>query len=412
MSEQRTDTDAAVTLSGIDADELGTWLATFGDVFGTPTSEDRAERSRAVLEQDRIVAARDPAGTIVGTSAIYSFRMTLPGRVDVPCAGVTLVAVRADHRRRGVLRRMMHQLLDQAEERGEPVAALWASETPIYGRFGFGPAAPTIDVEVRRDQAVLRLDGPVDEIRLVDAAVAREHFPPLHDAHRLARPGAMTYHDAWWAHRVLAERPELATESGPLRLAWLPDRGYATYRVKVDWSDLGPSGRVQVGELVGLDPAATAALWRFVMDSDLTTTTIATRRPVDDPLLELLVDRGRAKVTESEALQLRLVDVPAALMARRYLADGVHVLELHDPFRPRNAGRWAVVVQDGQAQVERTELPADLELDVTALATVALGGVRSTQLHAAGRISGDPRAAVALDRTMATDVAPWHGGMF
>jgi predicted acetyltransferase len=406
-------TPPAVDLTGIDPDEFPTWLRAFGEVFGMPMNdEQRIERTRQVVEQDRIVAARDAHGSIVGTSANYSFRMTLPGRVDVACAGVTLVSVRADHRRRGVLGRMMHELLDQADERSEPVAALWASETPIYGRFGFGPAAPTIDVELRRDQAVLTLDGPVREVRLIDAEAAREHFPPLYDRYRLTRPGVMTYSDAWWEHRVLAESPSAAGESGPLRYAWLPGRGFATYRVKVDWGDLGPSGRVQVGEFVALDPAAAAALWRFVIDSDLTATTSAIRRPVDDPLLELLVDRGRARVTESEALQVRLVDVPAALMARRYLADGVHVLQVHDRFLPRNDGRWAVVVEDGAAQVERTELPADLELDVTALATVALGGVRSTQLHAAGRIDGDPRAAVALDRTLAADVAPWHGGMF
>lgn len=402
-----------VTLTGVGSDEFPQWLRAFGGVFGMAmTDEQRIERSRAVAEADRLFAARDDDGVIVGTACSLSFRMTLPGRVDVPCAGVSLVSVRADHRRRGVLRRMMHELLDQAEERDEAVAALWASETPIYGRFGFGPAAPTVDIELRRDSAQLALDGPVGDVRLVDVEAAREHFPALYDQQRLTRPGSMTLSDAWWEHRILAESETAAAEHGPLRCAWLPGRGYATYRVKVDWSELGPSGRVQVGELVGLDPAATAALWRFVIDSDLTATTAAIRRPVDDPLLELLVDRGRAKVSDSDALQVRLVDVPAALMARRYLADGVHVLQLHDPFRPRNDGRWALAVQDGAAQVERTELPVDLELDVTALATVALGGVRATQLHAAGSIGGDPRAAVALDRTLATDVAPWHGWMF
>ena len=33
---------------------------------------------------------------------------------------------------------MMRWLLDQARERGEPVAILWASECAIYQRFGYG----------------------------------------------------------------------------------------------------------------------------------------------------------------------------------------------------------------------------------------------------------------------------------
>ena len=35
---------------------------------------------------------------------------------------------------------MMTHQLEQVAERGEPLAALWASESLIYGRFGYGPA--------------------------------------------------------------------------------------------------------------------------------------------------------------------------------------------------------------------------------------------------------------------------------
>ena len=64
----------------------------------------------------------------------------MPGG-SLPCAGVTAVGVQPTHRRRGVLRSMMDAQLRDVHERGEPIAALWASEETIYGRFGYGLAS-------------------------------------------------------------------------------------------------------------------------------------------------------------------------------------------------------------------------------------------------------------------------------
>src|ERR687894_1891389 len=88
-------------------------------------------RSLGLWEGDRVVA----------TSGVYNRELTVPGGV-VPCAGVTWVTVSPTHRRRGVLTAIMRrQLTELHEQQREPVAALWASEGPIYGRFGYAPAA-------------------------------------------------------------------------------------------------------------------------------------------------------------------------------------------------------------------------------------------------------------------------------
>lgn len=402
-----------VALGQVSAEEFDAWFTTFLGVFGMAAVPERLRRSAQVVELDRVIAGRDPGGAIVATSCAYSFRMTTPGGGEVPAAGVSLVSVRADHRRRGVLTRMMARLLDDAAARGEPVAALWASETPIYGRYGFGPAAPTVTITLQRAHGALTLDGPVADVRLLDPEAASRCLPDIHDRARRQRPGAMSYSPAWWTARILADDPALAGDQGPLRIAWLPERGYATFRVGVDWGPHGPQGRADVEELVALDPSASAALWRFVLDSDLTASTRAVRRPPDDVLLALLEDQGRAHVEASDALQVRLVDVPAALAARRYAADGRHVLEIRDPLRPANDGRWALSIDDGNAEVTATDAAPDLTMAVGDLASVWLGGTRTTQLLHAGRLGGgSPTAAAALDRAMATDLAPWHGGMF
>ena len=45
----------------------------------------------------------------------------------------------------------MRALLDACCERGEPVAYLWATEDTIYGRFGFGLASFTAEIDLARE---------------------------------------------------------------------------------------------------------------------------------------------------------------------------------------------------------------------------------------------------------------------
>ena len=69
---------------------------------------------------------------------------------------MTVVGVLPTHRRRGVLTEMMRAQLEDIRDRGEPIAALWASEEVIYRRFGYGIASFTGEIELRRGYAALR----------------------------------------------------------------------------------------------------------------------------------------------------------------------------------------------------------------------------------------------------------------
>ena len=94
----------------------------------------------SVVEAERSLVA-DDAGAVVGHAAAYTRELTVPGAV-VPAAHVSQVGVAPTHRRRGLLTRMMHRQLREVAAAGrEPIAVLWASETKIYPRFGYGPAA-------------------------------------------------------------------------------------------------------------------------------------------------------------------------------------------------------------------------------------------------------------------------------
>ena len=119
-----------------------------------------------LLPLDRTVAAFD-GDQIVGTLGGFPFEITVPGGAQVPMAGTTIVTVAATHRRRGALSAMMNDHFRDGLKRGEPLVGLWASESLIYGRFGFGVATEQDEIEI--DQSRIRVEGEAGSVRLVDS---------------------------------------------------------------------------------------------------------------------------------------------------------------------------------------------------------------------------------------------------
>ena len=108
-------------------------IGVIGQYFGSPMTEEGAERFLHWIDLDRMHGAFD-GDEIVGGAGAFSFDVSVPGGADVPGAGVTVIGVLPTDRRRGVLTRLMRAQLDDCRARGEPLAYLWASEGTIYGR--------------------------------------------------------------------------------------------------------------------------------------------------------------------------------------------------------------------------------------------------------------------------------------
>lgn len=373
--------------------ELEEFFRVVAAAFGSGPSdpEQLADWRKALeLERTRAVFA---GGRLVAASAALSLELTLPGLTTVPAAGVTFVGVLPTHHRRGHLRTMMASLLDDAADRREPMAILLASESLVYGRFGFGPASSHASVEVESRYAAFRPSAPDGggRIELCDERRAAEVLPAVLDAARRVQPGDVRRPDAWWDARF--RDPEKKRDgAGPQFYAVHESNsgsvdGYAVYRVKSDWEHGCHNGRVLASEVVGLTAGAEADLWRFLFSIDLTVVVEAERRPLDDPLRWMLADPRRLRTTMvSDFLWVRPLDVAAALAARRYQVDGALVLDVRDGARPRGAGRYGLEGGPDGAECRPTTGGADLALDVEDLGAVYLGGVAPSSLAATGRI--------------------------
>ena len=347
-----------------DRDEFVRAFYSIGQYFGAVPEPERIDRALQIVELERMHAAFD-GDEIVGGAAAFTYDFSVPGG-SLPCAGVTMVGVYPTHRRRGVLRSMMQAQLADVHERGEPIAALWASEETIYGRFGYGIAAWACELTLARVWSAFA--QPLErrgQVRFVSAEEAAELFPPVWEALRRERPGVPSRSEAWWKLRTLRIPDE--EKANPRRFVALDLDGstqaYAIYRREPAWQDGVSNAKLEVNEAIGATPQATAEIWRYLLDVDWTETIEAYGLPLDHPLFLLLATPRRAKFRTADSLWVRLVDVGAALSGRAYAAEGSVVFEVRDPVCPWNEGRW--LVEAGEAK--RTDAEPDIALDVEAL---------------------------------------------
>ncbi|MBE1484505.1 GNAT family N-acetyltransferase [Plantactinospora soyae] len=377
-----------------DLDAIGTLLRT---LFHNEPDATFTEVHAGIAEPDRSLVVRS-GGTVVAHAGAYTRKLTVPGGT-LPAAHVTDVGVAPTHRRRGLLNRMMRRQLRDIQAAGqESIAVLWASEGPIYPRFGYGQATQQLPLEV--DTAALRLvepaeadpsGGPVPAVtlRVGDPLALRSVLAPLYERVRAGRPGWSDRTEPWWRY-VLTDYPSRRS-GGTERQAVIADTptgpaGYALWRTRDEWDARGPRGMVMIDEVVVEDPVAYRALWRFLLGVDLTRTVIFHHAAVDEPLHHLVDEPRQLGARLNHGLWLRIVDLPAALAARSYATGVDVVLDVTDPLLPENAGRWRLTAASGTARCTRTDAPAELACDVRDLAAAYLGGSSLGTLAAAGLV--------------------------
>ncbi|NGO13746.1 GNAT family N-acetyltransferase [Streptomyces sp. HC44] len=400
-------------------DEWDEWYGKLILAFGG-VDEPAEERDlwNGLTEFDRSLGAWD-GDVCVGTAGAFSFRMTVPGGAPVKAAGVTMVSVAATHRRRGVLTSMMRRQLDDVRSWGEPLAVLTASEPVIYGRFGYGIATQQLRAEIDTSRVRLTVPAGTDDVRLrlaePGADAVRDACEAVYARHVANRPGMLARQPGW--ERLPLLDPESERKgSSPLQCV-LAERegevvGYARYFIKPEWDMAGPKGVVDLRDLEALDPAAYAALWRFLFDIDLTSTVKVHNRPADDAWQHLVSDIRRCRLGLRDSMHVRLVDVGAALEARTYQTPVDVVFEVEDAFCPWNEGRWRLTGDAKGASCERSTDAADLSLSVRELGAAYLGGVSLASLAAAGRVREVRQGALAEAALgFSSVVAPWlpHG---
>jgi predicted acetyltransferase len=385
--------------------------------FHYEPSQERYRNDRQLLMPSMTMAAIDD-GEVVGTSAAHPFESAVPGGAIIKNAGVTAVTVSATHRRQGLLNGMMSRLLKQEREKGHLVASLWASESIIYGRYGYGMAIQHENFTIDTRKAALKTMPEVPgKIRFVSGDDAAKAIPLAWEAAVLANVGIPRRDEASWEHFMMEVNGGGGDWGKPWLIVYEEDGaplGYAKYMLK-ELHVFGEQthGLLNADHVVHATPAAHAALWNHLLNVDLYDTLNTWCSPSDDSLPWMLADQRQVVRKPYDGVWYRLLDVAEALSARTYLAEGSLVLEVEDSFIPEWGGRFELTGgPDGATCVPTTKTP-DITLPTASLATIYLGGVRLGDLERAGRAEENTEGSIALaDAMFASVKAPWCPMMF
>ena len=368
--------------------------------FGGHFEPSRLPRAREWFELGDYLGAFD-GPDLVGVTERFPFEMSVPGgSVTTACIGG--VSVLPSHRRRGILTGMMKRHLAAAHDLGLTVAPLGSTESPIYGRFGYGIAAEHEDWKIERHRTAFRQEYAWEgSLRMVKIDRAREVFPRVYRRATAHRAGVIQPPKPWWDELLGA--PSEGETGKPVdfyvEYGEADVEGCAVYRIK--------EGTVTAW-LLASTQSASAALWRYCFDIDLTKTIKAWSRPTDDPLVWMLHDPRALRRRPYDGTWLRLIDVSKVLSSRTYAVDGEIVLEVRDDFCPWNEGVYALEGGPSGAVCRPTTKKADLALSVDDLAVPYLGGAPLSPLGFAGRVEErSPGALARADAMFATRFKPW-----
>ena len=376
----------------------------------------RLERMNHVVDWERARVAED-SGQIVATFAAYTKQVSVPGG-KLPMAGTTIVSVLPTHRRKGLMRGLMTEHLKEVYERGEPLAGLWASESSIYGRFGYGPAANMFHSKLVKQHATFqrRPNCEGTSLRLVSIEDALQIVPEIYRRAALDRPGMVSRCDDWWKYVTLGDQEFM--RQGMTRLSCVivfrgeKPVGYTVYRANCHRG--GEADTVQIKELVADNSADEQLLWQFLFDLDLVEAIHAWNLPVDSPVAWWLNQPRKLERKLSDSLWIRPIDVGVALAGRRYSGEGRVTFRFRDELCPWNEAVWQLDVdRDGAGRCEKSETTSvQLELDPYSLGAIYLGGQSVHELARAGLVQGESSALDLVDRMFSWTRKPWCAEVF
>ncbi|MFC9603628.1 GNAT family N-acetyltransferase [Streptomyces niveus] len=414
----------AIDVRVITESDFPAWLRALNTGFlrSPAVSEENVADRRSYMDTRRMRGAFDE-GRCVATYRTFPQELTAVGGARLPSSAISNVTVSATHRRRGLLSRMITEDLAEAKERGDVVSTLIAAEYPIYGRYGFGPAAWITDwsIDVPRAGLDPRASGQPDDggrVDLADGSDVTKLGPELHERLRSLRHGVISRNERWW--RVLTGT---ATSHGApwtepfhavYRSASGEVEGLLTYKADEVWGDAKqPLNTATVLDAIAVTTAAERALWRYVCSIDWITTVRTGYRAPDDLLPLFLPDPRAARiVTQADFLWVRILDTVRALEARTYAASGTLVLNIHDR-ASLASGRYRLDTTPTTTTCTPTTQSPDLTLDVRELGALYLGDESAVRLAALGTVTEEnPGAASRTDALFRTSRRPWCPDVF
>lgn len=354
------------------------------------------EKTREWLNSHVRVVRLD--GEVGGGLRLLPYRQWFGGRSQ-PMGAVSAVGIRPDMRSKGLATAMMRSCLEEMNESGIHVSALFPATVRLYRWAGYEISMAF--QEWKLDSKKLPVSGrsmPVNETH--DRTLVADSYSRWASTHN----GVLDRTESAW-ERIW--RPGDSETDNPL--AYLIGDGDGHIVLRQTKAAEGWGYHLDLADLVAHNREALERAFTFLADHRSFAREVRWAGPLNDARI-LGFDEQIAQPNRYFGVMLRIVNVVGALEARGW-DDQLNTefeFEVTDDVCSWNNGAYRVVINEGQAHVERIARAA-YRLDIRGLAPLYSGWLSPAQLKAAGMSEGEPGSGLALAFQGPT---PWMNDWF
>jgi len=348
----------------------------------------------------------EEGGVVMAHAFLFPLEAWFGGRA-VPMAGIATVGVAPEARGRGLAGRLLAHLHGVAHARGDVVAALYPFRQGFYARHGYAAASSYRRLRLHPASIPFACDLPARAACAADRAALAACWA----AAGVRRTGTLVRTERLWDARAADTRRTWLVVDGDRRL-----EGYVCW--SLDQDEPHAATHLRVHELAAETTRAERALWGLVRAQRGQVAVVHVDVASDDPIEAALVDADRGEHGDAQlehslgdvaaGPMVRVLDVPAALAARGWASegdvivgvtgDGVAGGDLATTARSgagATTGRWTIAARGGRATVTATRDAPHVELEATALAAVAFGGIPVAHAARLGWMAARDEASLA-----------------
>lgn len=333
---------------------------------------------------------------IVAQAFLFPLEAWFGGRA-VRLGAIASLATAPEVRGQGIATALLHHLHVESDVRGDALTMLYAFRHRFYARLGYGTTSSRKRLAV--DPAAIPgawrtlARTRVRRARSEDKDLIKRAY--VRAASRTS--GWLTRSDAFWDRHLSRERRQFL----------VADSGYVAFQLRQ--SEAHAATTLAVDELVADDDVTRCALLGSLAAMRDQVAEIELEIDANDPLeLALLDPDGRRFGTDAVehdlgtivgGPMLRIEDVPRALEARGYPADGALDVVVHGSAEELAV---SVRVRDGRAEVSAAlGAAAALRTTRATLASVLYGGLRASDAARLGLLDADARTLARADAIFA-----------
>ena len=404
------------------------WRKSVRAVFGDIPNKDvviRMVNERFMIDfetwnepSDRLLAAVDTeTNQIVGTGGADKYSITVPGGNNINMAGIAFMGTLPTHKRRGIFSSMMNKLHSQAKERGDSIAGLWASQSLLYNRFGYGLSTIREDWQINSNHTKLS-KSKNDSIRLelVDKKKALEEIPKIYDIYRKCQNGATDRTQGYWNYLLYEDDNSMYNKSGNsgifFVLAYRDNKpsGYAFYNFNKESgvAHEDDKGTLKVEEIISIDRETNHALWQYIFGIELIEEITFNRRAPNDPLYLMLENPRKLQRETIDGLWVRIIDPISMLEGRTYNHKGKVTINLSGQNQKDIEGTYLIDTDGKNTEVKKVKGKASIYMRPSDLSSIYFGGVSPGEHFQAGNIDVENHNSLReLTNMFFVEQEPW-----